>query len=275
MAEPQPPPSRPVAQRRAYHRELEEVRQLLITLAAKVTELIPRGTEVLLTGDLSAAQRLIDDDDEIDQLSVEIEERIYTIFVRQAPMAGELRELITMLKSVGELERSADLVVNVTKAARRMYGAPLSAKVRGLIASMSVEAQRLMKLAVDAFAERDGALAAALGDIDDRLDQLNRDMVEAIFETKEAAEVDLQVAIQLALIARYYERIGDHAVNIGERVAYMVTGWLPEHTGALRAGARRPHDGSDEVEPGGGAVGDQAQAAEVTDAVDSPETGTG
>jgi phosphate transport system protein len=232
------PPSQPVAQRRAYHRELEEVRQDLITLAAKVTELIPRGTEVLLTGNLSAAQELIDDDDEIDRLSVEIEERIYTIFVRQAPMASELRELITMLKSVGELERSADLVVNVTKAARRMYGAPLSARVRGLIAAMSVEAQKLMKLAVDAFAERDSALAAALGDIDDRLDQLNRDMVEAIFETKEAAEVDLQVAVQLALIARYYERIGDHAVNIGERVAYMVTGWLPEHTGALRADAR-------------------------------------
>jgi phosphate transport system protein len=225
-------------QRRAYHRELEELRHDLIRLAAQVTELVPRGTEVLLNGDLTGAQGLIDDDDLIDRMSVEIEERIYSVLVRQAPMASELRELVTMLKSVAELERSADLVINVAKAARRMYGAPLSAKVRGLIAAMSAEAQKLMRLAVDAFAERDDALAAALADIDDRLDQLNRDMVEAIFETKASAELDLQMAVQLALIARYYERIGDHAVNIGQRVAYMVTGWLPEHTGALRADAR-------------------------------------
>jgi phosphate transport system protein len=220
------------------------LRHDLITLAARVSETIPRGTEVLLGADLAGAQDLIDADDEIDRLSIELEDRIYNVLARQSPMAGELRELVTMLKAVGELERSADLVVNVAKATRRMYGAPLTGRIRGLVSAMSAEAIKLVRLSIDAFADRDAALASALADVDDRLDQLNREMVEAILEAKPTSEVDLQTAVQLALIARYYERIGDHAVNIGQRVAFMVTGWLPEHTGAMRAGAReaKPHD---------------------------------
>jgi phosphate transport system protein len=233
----------PGAERRlAYHRELEGLDGLVLRLGALVCETIPRGTEVLLGSDLSNAQDLIDSDDEIDQLALEIEERCYTIIARQSPMASELRHLVTVSKMVSELERSADLMVNICKAARRMYGAPLSPRIRGLIATMSTEAGKLMRLAIDAFADADAALASALNDIDDRLDQLNRDMVEAIFEANAAGQVDLGAAVQLALVARYYERIGDHAVNIGERVNYMVTGWLPEHNGMLRQQHRQGTD---------------------------------
>ena len=84
-------------------------------------------------------------------------------------------------------------------------------------------------------------------DIDDTLDQLNRDMVEAIFEAHAAEQIDLGAAVQLALVARYYERIGDHAVNIGERVAYMVTGWLPEHDAVARQEQRQRMSGSEET----------------------------
>ena len=103
---------------------------------------------------------------------------------------------------------------------------------------MGEEAQRLMRVAIDAYAERDDGKAAALDDMDDRLDTLHKDYIQAIFETHKAAGLDLQAGVQLALIGRYYERIGDHAVNIGERVRYMVTGWMPEHTGAARVAAR-------------------------------------
>jgi phosphate transport system protein len=235
MSNPATPPPSPGAQRRlAYHRELEELDARVIRLGAVVCETIPRGTEVLLSGDLGQAQALIDADDEVDLLAIEVEDHCYSIIVRQAPMAGELRHLVTVSKMVHELERSADLMVNISKAARRLHGSPMSPKIRGVVAAMSTEANKLMRLAIDAFADADASLASALKDIDDKLDQLNRDMVEVIFEAHGAGQIDLGAAVQLALVARYYERIGDHAVNIGERVTYMVTGWLPEHNAMLR-----------------------------------------
>lgn len=235
---PVPPVAAPQEHRVRFHRELDEVVQDIVKLGAMVCELVPRGTEVLLGGELDKAQQVIEDDDAIDRLSISIEERCYSIMVLQSPMAGDLRRLITITKLVAELERSADLMVNICKAARRMYGAPMSPKIRGVIAAMAKEAHRLLSLSIDAFVDENEALASALDDIDDQLDQLNRDMVEAIFDAQGGGAIDLQSAVQLALVARYYERIGDHAVNIGQRVTYMVTGWLPEHNGALRADER-------------------------------------
>ncbi len=207
-------------------------------LAAMVSEFIPRGTEALLTNDMHAAQRLIEDDDEVDALTLQIEEQCYHVLALQQPMATDLRSIVTALRLTSEIERSGDLMVNVAKAARRIYGAGLDARVRGLIERMAEEAARLFKLAIDAYAERNAALAAALDDMDDTLDGLHADFIEAIFESHAGSSLDLQQAVQLALIGRYYERIGDHAVNIGHRVQYMVTGWLPERNGAARLEAR-------------------------------------
>ncbi len=222
------------AGRLVFQRELEELDAVLIQLGAMVCETVPRGTAVMLNGDLELARELVQYDDAIDQLAIEVEETCYSIIARQAPKAGELRRIVTVLKLVAELERSADLMINVCKAARRMYGSPLSPRIRGVVTAMSNGANRLLRLSLDAYADADVALAAALDDVDDELDQLNRDMVAAIFEAHSREEIDLAAAVQLALVARYYERIGDHAVNIGQRVTYMVTGWLPEHNGALR-----------------------------------------
>jgi phosphate transport system protein len=159
-------------------------------------------------------------------------------------MASDLRRIVTALKLNGELERSGDLAVNIAKAARRIYGTAVHPRLRGLIMSMSSEAARLQRLAIDAYAEGDASLAAALDDMDDRLDGLNKEFVQAIFEAhNDATSIDLQAAVQLALVSRYYERIGDHAVNIGNQVQFMVTGWMPEHTGAARVKARRDAEG--------------------------------
>ncbi len=232
---PIPDPGPPSEVRVAYRRELEELNGRILQLGAMVCETIPRGTEVLLSGDLQRAQELIEFDDDIDQLALAIEEESYSIIARQAPKASELRRVVAVTKLVAELERSADLMINVCKAARRMYGSPMSPRIRGVITNMSNHANKLLRLSLDSFADADVALATALDDVDDTLDQLNRDMVAAIFEAHAEEEIDLAAAVQLALVARYYERIGDHAVNIGERVTYMVTGWLPENNGALRA----------------------------------------
>jgi phosphate transport system protein len=231
--------------RSAFHQQLDEVRRDLIRVAAHVTESIGRGTEALIDLDLTAAQALIDGDDEIDASTLEVEERCFTLLARQQPMASDMRALVTAIRLTSEIERSGDLMVNVAKATRRLYGHPIPVGLHSLLRAMAEQAVRLYTLAMDAYADGDAGLAGALDDMDDRLDQLHKDYIQSILEIH--ADVrDVQAAVQLALVGRYYERIGDHAVNIGERVQYMVTGWLPEHTGAARAAARR---GTGEGEP--------------------------
>ena len=242
-------------QRMSFHHDLDEIRNEIVQLGALVREFIPRGTEVLLTGDMGGALDLIDADDEIDALTLRIEEKCYNVLARQQPMASDLRSIVTAVWLTGELERSGDLMVNVAKAARRIYGATLDPRLRGLIERMSEEASRLISLSLDAYVERDASLGAALGDIDDALDALHGDYIEAIFDAHSGDSLGLQPAVQLALVGRYFERIGDHAVNIGQRVQYMVTGWLPEQTGAARLRARE----SFVVQPDESGVADRLQ----------------
>jgi phosphate transport system protein len=220
--------------RKGFHHELDEVRTELVRLAASVIEAIPRATAVLLNGDLDGADALIRLDDEIDAHSIDLEERCYQLLALQAPVAGDLRQLVAIVKMIGEIERSADLTVNICKAARRIYGHELEPRLRGLVSRMSEQAQQLFVAALESFEENDVAKAAALDDMDSFLDSLQRQFVQAILESHSEKQIDLQVAIQLAVVARFYERIGDHAVNIGDRVRYLVTGWLPEHKGAQR-----------------------------------------
>ena len=215
----------------AFHRDREGLDALVIRLGSMAGETIGWGTEVLLNGDLQKEKELIELDDSIDELSAEIEEHAYSILALQAPNASDLRRVVAVIKVVAELERSADLMISLCKAARRMQGSTISPKINDLMSAMSEEASRLLSLSINAFADGDVSVAAALSGMDDALDQLNSDVVEAIFDGHSSDEIDMKAAVQLALVARYYERIGDHAVNIGNRVTYMVTGLLPEDVG--------------------------------------------
>jgi len=225
--------------RKTYHQHIDEVRDEIVRMASTVVEIIPRGTQILLDGDLEGADYLILADDEVDARALDVEEQCYRLLALQQPMAGDLRVIVSALRITSEIERSADLVANICKGARRIHGHTLEPKLRGIVARMAEQAQLLFTRAIDAYVEGDAALAAAIDDMDDLLDRLQSELVQAIFESHAGGRIDLQVAVQLAVIARFYERIGDHAVNIGERVRYMVTGWLPEHTGAARLRARQ------------------------------------
>jgi phosphate transport system protein len=220
--------------RHVFQLELDRVRSDVLRLAALGAEAIPRGTDILLRMDLAGARQLIEDDDIADALTIGIEERCDHLLTLQQPVASDLREVITALRLTADLERSIDLMVNVAKGTRRIYGTTLTPALSGLIEKMSEEAARLLRLSIDAYAERNAPLAAALGDMDDRLDELSNDYIHAVFAAHYGAGLGLQPCVQLALIGRYYERIGDHAVNIAERVQFMVTGWRPEQVGAAR-----------------------------------------
>ena len=221
--------------RKTYHHELEQARSELARLAALVAELIPRATAVLLEGDLEGAEYIIRGDEAIDERAVELEEQCLRILALQSPVATELRQVIALLKMIAEVERSGDLVRNICKAARRIYGHELDPKLRGIINRMGEQAQQLYSAAIEAFVENDAAKAAALNDMDAYLDALQKQFIQAIFESQAAGRIDMQVAVQLAIVARFYERIGDHAVNIAERVRFVITGWVPDHKKAERS----------------------------------------
>jgi phosphate transport system protein len=214
-----------VDQRSWFHAELEEITREIVLLAAHVTEGIPAATEALLAADLVTAQRVIDHDDVLDDLARDIEERCYRVLARQQPVASDLRALMTAIRMVAEIERSGDLVVNVCKVLCALRAPDLSPEIRGLLQQMGEQAVGLYRSCMDAYAEGDAALAGSLDRLDDELDRLHADLVDAVVRWGEDGSV--RDAIQLALIGRYYERIGDHAVNIGERVRYLIEGELP------------------------------------------------
>ena len=220
--------------RKSFHTELAEVHAELMRVGAQVIEAIPRATRILLDMDLEGADYMVQGDDEIDARCIAVEEHCYRILALQAPVASDLRAVITALKMTAELERSGDLTVNICKAARRIYGHEMNPKLRGIIAKMSEQAQQLFANAMEAYDESDPAKAAALDDMDNFLDALQRQFIQVIFESHAAGSIDLQVAVQLGVVARFYERIGDHAVNIGEKVRFQVTGLPPDHSGAAR-----------------------------------------
>lgn len=215
-----------------FHHELEEVRSIIARLGATVVELIPRVTDILLTQDLEAAEYVLRGDADIDARAHDVEERALTLLALQAPVAGDLRQVAACLKLAPEIERSADLCCNISKAARRIYGHELDPKLRGLIQRMSDQATKEYKEVVEAYVANDGVRAAALRDMDDYLDDVHRAFIGQIFESHAAGTIDLQVAVQMAMVARFYERLGDHAVNIAHRVLYIATGRLPEHSTA-------------------------------------------
>ncbi|MXZ97748.1 MAG: phosphate signaling complex protein PhoU [Acidimicrobiaceae bacterium] len=213
--------------RKSFHAEIDEIGDLVVQIAARVGDAVARATDALLKYDLLEAQQVIDDDELIDVVALEIEEKCQGLLALQQPMAGDLRQILAAMWINAELERTGGLACNICKGTRRMFPAELPPRLRGMIAEMSEEAVRLIRLSVDSYSERDVALAAALDDIDDRLDTLHRIFVRNVLERSRLEELDVQPTMQLALIARYYERIGDHAVNVGDRVRYMVSGEMP------------------------------------------------
>ena len=218
--------------RKVFHEELEELGDDVIRLSAMASEAIQAGTAALLEFDLVGAERVVINDRVMDELAHSMEERIYLMLARQQPMAVDLRTLVATLRVVHELERTGDLMINVAKATRRLYPHPLEPRIRGLIDRMREQATIQLQVATDAFAERDPARAKALADMDDAMDDLQKELFRAIFSTPAVDEASVQRAVQVALVGRYFERIADHSVNVAERVWYMVTGHLYAHDSA-------------------------------------------
>jgi phosphate transport system protein len=170
-----------------------------------------------LTGDRAAARGLIETDPTIDALQNDIEELVQVELGRQPLSPDELRYLVTVLRIVPELERSADLVEHIALRAQHALSDRLSLRARGLVEQMSSTAVAMWCDAAVAYRNRDAGAVVGLRSNDDRLDDLHVQLTAELAHER----LDSSVAIELGLVARFFERLGDHAVNVIGRLGYM------------------------------------------------------
>lgn len=207
--------------RTAFDRELTELDSKVVWLASQVCEALGATAEALCSAEHAVAAQVLADHAAIDAGTRRCEAHAFEVLARQQPAAGDLRLLVTVVRLTHELERSAKLVKHVATFAARPHP-PLPHRVAAILANMAEEAHRLFQGAIEAYVARDIAQAEALDVWDDRLDDLHRRLLAEIF----AAPPELATTIELVLVGRYLERVADHAVLIGDRVRYLVTGEL-------------------------------------------------
>ena len=206
--------------RQEFHRDLERINRQAIGLFALVGECVAGATDALLSGDREAAKVLVARDQMIDETYRDIGELVQRQLSLQSPMARDLRFLLAVLRIVPELERSADLAEHIAQRAVRGLTPELTPRVRGLVDQMGRVAVEMWHAAADAYAERDADAHERLNEQDDELDDLHVSLTAEISSGK----LSIPVVIEMALIARFYERLGDHAVNVAGQVRYLATG---------------------------------------------------
>ena len=203
--------------RQAFQHELDAIETKVVELFAMVAEDLPQATEALLNGDTEVARALVERDQQIDALYPKIEDLADRELVLQAPVASDLRFLVSVLRVVPEIERSHDLVVSIARRAGYVRSEDLSPRGRGFIEQMGSVAASMWRQAVDCWRERDRSAAAALDEHDDEMDELYASLMAELG----SGGMSLPVTMEMTLVARFYERLGDHAVNIARRVVYL------------------------------------------------------
>ncbi len=206
-----------VENRQEFQRDLETIEAKVIELFAMVAEDLPGATNALLTGDNDVLEALAERESAIDALYPEIEDLAGREILLQAPVASDLRFLLSVLRIVPELERTHDLVMQIASRANHILGADLSVRCRGLIERMGTLASEMWRQAADSWYQRDRSAAAALDERDDEMDELHSSLVAELA----AGGMALPVTMEMTLVAHFYERLGDHAVNIARRVVYL------------------------------------------------------
>jgi phosphate transport system protein len=202
----------------SVHEVLAQIDRKVLQLFALVGEGMSGATDSLLSGDREAAKALAERDQVVDNLYHDIEE----LTLEQLTVAGitapeDLRFLVTVIRMLPDLERNGDLAEHVARRAARGLGTELSARSRGLVERMGEVAIRMWRATTDAYAERLPSGAALVDALDDEMDDLHVSLTVEVV----AGTMPLPVAVELAMVARFYERFGDHAVNLARRVAVL------------------------------------------------------
>lgn len=210
---------RPQELRVGFHRDLDAINQKVVRLFALVSEAVAAANEALLGDDTDALATVRAGEKIIDELMLEVEADIERLLLLQSPVAGDLRYALAIIRIVPELERSGDLAEHIAKRAGSGLVAELTPSARGMLERMGTVTAELWRAAADGFVDRDPSVGAALEAADDVVDDLHTALTQELL----AGGISAPVAADATLVARFYERLGDHAVHIATRVARAVS----------------------------------------------------
>jgi len=220
-----------MSMRVTFQGELDQLEANLQEEGELVLRVLRGALNALGQGDVELADDVIAFDDDVDRLYLQIEEGIQSLLARQTPVAVDLRLVLAMLHTNLHLERMADYCVTIAKLTKLVADVEGDAPLLQTLQEMGERAEEMLRVALDAFANRDLAAAESLVELDELIDRSNRRFVDRVVEI--VGEPGLREwVLRMVLVSRTLERIGDHAVDIGEQISYLLTAEFREFTDA-------------------------------------------
>jgi phosphate transport system protein len=213
--------------RNVYDEELRDLKQVLLQMGGLVEKALSRSIEALKDMDADVARNVIEGDLKINELEHSVEEKVLGLILRQQPVAKDLRRIMAALKIASDLERMADLSVDIAKVAVRLEGQKLLKPLVD-IPRMGEITQRMVTQSLNSYIDENVKDATALARMDDDVDALYNAIIRELINLMVEKPEFINQALQLSFVGRYIERIADHATNIAESVVYLVEGTRPE-----------------------------------------------
>jgi phosphate transport system protein len=214
---------------RHFHDELEALKQTLLAMGGLVEDQIRRVIRALIDRDEALALEVIERDRQVNTYDVEVDEQCVELLALHQPAAGDLRFITTAMKIVTDLERIGDQAVNIAQRVIELNREP-QLKPYIDLPRMAEKAQRMVKEALDAFVQRDTALARRVCAEDEEVDALKEQIFRELLTFMMEDARTIPRAIRLVLVSRFLERVADHATNIAEMVIFLVEGKMVRHT---------------------------------------------
>jgi len=219
----------PTDTRSHFHTELDKLEQTMLDVAGRIERMVSMAVDAVTKPDIDLAERVVAEDDVIDQKYLDAHNAWINLMARQQPMGGDLRLMSVLLHLNVTLERSGDQCVNIAKMAKVTEGLPRADRIVQQILEMGDLVRPMIRTATQSFVRRDADEARLLPAMDEPIDRINRNMYREVVACGPDARV-LEWATRMMMVARALERIGDQAVDIGEQVVFLVTGEYQEFT---------------------------------------------
>ena len=209
--------------RDTYHEALDGLTDQLVSMARTVGAMIERASSALLEEDLTRAESVIAQDEDVDELNLQVEEACHVLLALQQPVATDLRLVTGALRMSTTLERMGDLARHIAKVARMRYpDSAIPASVRPYFVEMSEHAALMVQRIGDVIANQDLTLALEVEKLDDRMDELHKQLLGTLLDG--TWEDSVESAVDVTLVSRYYERFADHVVSLARRIVFTATG---------------------------------------------------